>query len=133
MILDDSRKLDQTHVTTIVKGTFGYLDPEYYQTSQLTEKSDVYSFGVVLLEVICARPALDSSRSREMVSSVKWAKECQKNGQSERIIDPNLVGKIRPDSPRKFGETAVKCLAETGVNRPSMGEVLQKLDYALHL
>ncbi|XP_049351353.1 receptor-like protein kinase HERK 1 [Solanum verrucosum] len=124
---------DQTHVTTIVKGTLAYLDPEYYRSSQVTEKSDVYSFGVVLLEVLCARPAMDSSRSREMFSLAKWAMECQKNGQLERIIDPNLVGKIRPDSLRKFEETAVKCLALSGEDRPSMGDVLWKLEYALCL
>ncbi|XP_006367156.1 receptor-like protein kinase HERK 1 [Solanum tuberosum] len=124
---------DQTRVTTIVKGTVAYLDPEYYLSSLVTEKSDVYSFGVVLFEVLCARPAMDSSRSRKMFSLANWAMECQKNGQLERIIDPNLVGKIRPDSLRKFGETAVKCLADYGVDRPSMGDVLWKLEYALHL
>ncbi|URD80805.1 receptor-like protein kinase [Musa troglodytarum] len=90
--------LEQTHVSTAVKGSFGYLDPEYFRRQQLTEKSD-------------------------------W----HRKGQLEKIIDPHLVGTISSASLKKYVEAAEKCLAEHGVDRPSMGDVLWNLEYALQL
>ncbi|RVW20806.1 Receptor-like protein kinase FERONIA [Vitis vinifera] len=67
-------------VETMVKGTMGYLDPEYYRRQQLTEKCDVYSFGVVLLEVLCARKPLNPRLGKDEANLAHWAKFCIQKG-----------------------------------------------------
>ncbi|KAL7228830.1 hypothetical protein ACSBR2_007506 [Camellia fascicularis] len=82
------------------------------------------------MEVLCARPAINPALPREQVNIVEWAMSRQKKGQLEQIVDTH-IGSINLDSLRKFGETAEKCLGEYGNERPTMGDALWNLEYAL--
>ncbi|KAI3500651.1 hypothetical protein L1887_36475 [Cichorium endivia] len=123
----------QNHVTTIAKGTLGYMDPEYYRMQQLTEKSDVYSFGVVLLEALCARPAISRGLPDEEVNLAEWARINYKKGTLNEIVDKRISGEISANCLIKFGEVAINCLREKGSKRPKMEEVVWELEFALKL
>jgi serine/threonine protein kinase len=125
--------ISKAHVSTVVKGSVGYLDPEYYKRQRLTEKSDVYSFGVVLFEILCARPPLIRTAEKRQVSLADWGRYCYKNGMLGSIVDPSVKWSIAPECLRKFGEIAVSCLLDDGTLRPSMNDVVWMLEFALQL
>ncbi|KAM7462747.1 hypothetical protein LguiA_030868 [Lonicera macranthoides] len=122
-----------SQVSTKVKGTFGYLDPEYFLTHRLTRKSDVYAFGVVLFEVLCGRRALDVRLDVEQRGLAGWAQHCIKEGTLDRIIDPFLRGEISSNSLSTFVQIADQCLHIFSKKRPSVAEVVASLESALAL
>ncbi|KAG4925915.1 hypothetical protein JHK87_051455 [Glycine soja] len=122
-----------THVSTQVKGSVGYLDPEYYKRQRLTEKSDVYSFGVVLLEVLSGRQPLLRMVEKQQVSLVDWAKHLYQKGSLGAIVDATLKGQIATQCLNRFGEVALSCLHEDGTQRPSMNDVVGVLEFVLQL
>ncbi|KAL8153981.1 hypothetical protein V2J09_011741 [Rumex salicifolius] len=124
---------DHSHVSTAVKGSFGYLDPEYYRRQHLTEKSDVYSFGVVLLEVMCGRVAVNPNLPKEQINLRIWARKNQLSGTLDSIVDPKLTGQIAPGSLRKFWEVAERCVRDEGAQRPLMADVIGSLELALKI
>nr|POE55821.1 receptor-like protein kinase feronia [Quercus suber] len=125
--------LDNTAVSTLVKGTWGYLDPDYARRQQLTEKSDVYSFGVVMFEVLCARKALNQRLQEEERNLASWARKCIERGTINEIIDPYLMNKIAPECFKIYVELAESCVSDHGIERPKMNDVMEKLEFALKL
>ncbi|KAJ1695523.1 hypothetical protein LUZ63_012221 [Rhynchospora breviuscula] len=126
---------DETYASTIVRGTVGYLDPDYYTNQQLTEKSDVYSFGVILFELLSGQPPLCGARLGEKYKHVKdWAKFHYETGDIRAIIDPSLEENYRDiQSIWKIAETAVRCTNIYSTERPTMSEVLQEIQDAIAL
>ncbi|KAM7489264.1 hypothetical protein LguiB_026748 [Lonicera macranthoides] len=122
-----------THVSTRVKGTPGYCDPEYFLTRRLTRKSDVYSFGVVLFEVLCGRPAFDYKLPKEQISLVLWAQDCIQEEKTHLLADPNLEWEIFGNSLKAFVNIAGQCLHSRSKKRPTMSEVVASLEVALAL
>ncbi|KEH21708.1 putative protein kinase RLK-Pelle-CrRLK1L-1 family [Medicago truncatula] len=127
-------RMSTTHVSTMVKGSLGYLDPEYYMLQRLTLKSDVYSFGVVLLEVLCARPPLVRDLDKNTASLVCWFKKCYDEGVAiEQIVDPFLRGSITEECLKYYCKLALSCVHDDGTQRPSMSQVVIGLEYALQM
>uniref|UniRef100_A0A0E0FB73 non-specific serine/threonine protein kinase n=1 Tax=Oryza meridionalis TaxID=40149 RepID=A0A0E0FB73_9ORYZ len=123
-----------SHVSTMVRGTFGYLDPEYYGSQQLTEKSDIYSFGVILLELISGQePISDDHFGPHCRSIVAWATSHIESGNIHAIIDQSLDTGYDLQSVWKVAEVAIMCLKPTGRQRPSMSEVLKEIQDAIAL
>lgn len=128
--MDDSRK---DHITTQVKGTMGYLDPEYYMTQRLTEKSDVYSFGIVLLELLTARAPISGGTYIVRVMRKAMDKTKYMYGLGE-ILDPVMItGSLTLEGLERFVDVAMRCVEESGDNRPTMGEVVKEIESIMEL
>ncbi|GKC60662.1 probable leucine-rich repeat receptor-like protein kinase [Tanacetum coccineum] len=118
----------RTHVTTQVKGTMGYMDPEYYMTQQLTEKSDVYGFGIVMLELITARNPIE--KGKYIVREVKEAMDKEKVlYHLHEVLDPIIGLSSELQGMERFVDVALRCVEETGIQRPRMSEVVKERGY----
>ncbi|KAH7688498.1 Non-specific serine/threonine protein kinase protein [Dioscorea alata] len=123
-----STQPDKTHISTKVKGTAGYLDPEYLKTYKLTPKSDVYSFGMLLIELISARRPVEVKRPPNERITVRWAFDKHSKGNDRDILDPALNDEIIDDEVlQKLLGLAFQCAAPTRADRPDMKEAVEQL------
>ena len=120
--------IDQTHVTTLVYGTFGYLDPEYFQTSQFTEKSDVYSFGVVLIELLTGEKPVSSKRSQEGQNLATYFIHSLKANRLFDVLDTQVMKDGNTDDIMTIANLAKRCLHLNGKKRPTMIEIMMELE-----
>ncbi|XP_056683769.1 wall-associated receptor kinase-like 8 isoform X2 [Spinacia oleracea] len=123
---------DQTHVTTEVMGTFGYLDPGYFQSSQFTEKSDVYSFGVVLVELLTGQKAIRSIFEEDR-SLTSWFLSHMEDSRLLDIIDSHILRKDLKGEFFTIANLAKRCLHSDGKKRPTMKVVLLEIETVLSL
>ncbi|KAB5574522.1 hypothetical protein DKX38_001716 [Salix brachista] len=130
-----SRPMDNSELilaTTQVKGTAGYIDPEYQKSLLLTEKSDVYGFGVVLLELVTGRKPFE--RGRFLVAEVRSSMDREKDVYNHHeLLDPNIGLDTKPKGLDKIVDLAMKCVQEKGSDRPTMGGVVKEIENILHL
>ncbi|GMY18822.1 wall-associated receptor kinase-like 10 isoform X1 [Fagus crenata] len=120
--------VDQTHLTTVVQGTFGYLDPEYFQSSQFTEKSDVYSFGVVLVELLTGEKAISSTRAQESRSLATYFIHSMEENNLFDILDARVMKDAEKEEIIAVANLAKMCLNLNGKKRPTMKEVAKQLE-----
>ncbi|CAF2086959.1 unnamed protein product [Brassica napus] len=120
---------DESHISTVVAGTPGYLDPEYYRTGRLAEMSDVYSFGIVLLEILTNQRVIDQNREKPHIT--EWVAFVLNRGDIARIMDPSLRGDYDSTSVWKALELAMSCANPSSQRRPNMSQVISGLKECL--
>ncbi|KAF5198341.1 Receptor-like protein kinase feronia [Thalictrum thalictroides] len=110
------------HISTVVKGTPGYLDPEYFLTHKLTDKSDVYSLGVVFLELLTGMQPI--SHGKNIVREVNLSYQ---SGMIFSVIDERM-GSYPSECVEKFVTLALNCCQDDTDARPSMADVVRELE-----
>lgn len=117
----------QTHVSTRVAGTTGYLAPEYAITGKLTRKADIYSFGVLLLEIVSGRSNTDTRPPYEEEGPLERAWGLHREGELVDVVDESLNGDFDMEEARRFLKVGLLCTQEMPKSRPTMSTVVGML------
>ncbi|KAK2967806.1 hypothetical protein RJ640_021755 [Escallonia rubra] len=118
-------KPDQTRTFTGIRGTRGYVAPEWHRNLPVTVKADVYSFGIVLLEIICRRRTVDSSLPEDEAILEEWVYQCYENRQLSKLVGDEQVDERTLD---RMVKVALWCIQDEPSLRPSIKKVLLMLE-----
>ncbi|KAI3973686.1 hypothetical protein MKX01_031106 [Papaver californicum] len=119
--------LDHTHINTLIHGTLGYLDPEYFNTSKLTDKSDVYSFGVVLAELLTGGKPLCLERPKEHSCLATYFISIVEENNVFSHLDAKVASDGNLEEVFAVAKIARKCLYLNGEDRPTMKQIVTDL------
>ncbi|TYH68843.1 hypothetical protein ES332_D05G016500v1 [Gossypium tomentosum] len=118
---------DKTHISTQLKGTVGYLDPEYMKSYQLTAKSDVYAFGILLIEILTSRRPVELRRPVEERVTLLWAFHMYNEGHVAELVDCMMEEVVDANILTNIFALAFQCAAPTRNDRPQMKSVAEEL------
>ncbi|CAL9015739.1 unnamed protein product [Prunus brigantina] len=124
-------KLDEeenTHISTRVAGTIGYMAPEYALWGYLTDKADVYSFGVVTLEIVAGKSNMKYRPNENFVCLVDWALVLQQKGELLELVDPRLGSDVSEEEVIRMIKVALLCINAAPALRPTMSAVVSMLE-----
>lgn len=116
-----------THVTTRVKGTLGYLAPEYAMLGKASESCDVYSFGILLLELASGKKPIEKLSSTMKRTISDWALPLACERKFSEVADPRLNGKFDEEEMKRLVLVALVCAHSRPEKRPTMLEVVELL------
>lgn len=127
-------KKDQTRTLTAIRGTKGYVAPEWFRSLPITVKVDVYSFGILLLEIICCRRNFEGkAEDEDRMVLADWSYDCFRDGKMEMLVEDDEEAKVDLKRVKRFVMIAIWCIQEEPSLRPTMNKVVQMLEGAVEV